>query len=60
MPLLRRLADFRLELAKAIESFGENWFSRGNWLTALPDRIESCDWEGIAQNKLGQVLLEKV
>jgi hypothetical protein len=49
MPLLRRLADFRLELAKAIESFGENWFSRGNWLTALPDRIESCDREGIAQ-----------
>jgi hypothetical protein len=26
MPLLRRLADFRLELAKAIESFGENCF----------------------------------
>jgi hypothetical protein len=49
MPLLRRLADFRLELAKAIESFGENWFSWGNWLTA--DRVESCDLEGIAQNQ---------
>jgi hypothetical protein len=51
MPLLRGLADFRLELAEAIESLGENWFSRGNWLEALPDHLESCDREGYAQNQ---------
>jgi hypothetical protein len=27
MPLLRWWAEFRLELAAPIESFGENWFS---------------------------------
>jgi hypothetical protein len=47
MPLPRRLADFRLELAEAIESFGENWF----WLGALPDHMESWDREGITQNQ---------
>jgi hypothetical protein len=51
MPPPRRLADFRLELAEAIESFGENWFSWGNWLGALPDQMESWDREGITQNQ---------
>jgi len=51
MPLRRRLADFRLELAEAIESFGENWFSWGNWLGALADHMESWDREGITQNQ---------
>jgi hypothetical protein len=50
-PLLPGLADFRLELAEAIESYGENWFSWGNRLTALADHLESRDWEGISQNQ---------
>jgi hypothetical protein len=61
MPLPRRLADFRLELAEAIESFGENWFSWGNWLGGFPITWNpGIGKESLKINKLGQVLLEKV
>jgi hypothetical protein len=54
------LADFRLELAEAIESFGKNGFLLGNWLKALPIAWNPViGKESLKINKL-QVLFEKL